>query len=316
MKNSLLVVYNTCGLSGKENSEWYIKSVRSILAQDHENFHVVISSCCNTQLTRQRLEEEFGDEVSYCYLDAVVPVNISSNFAVIETVKAMGEFSGYVYVDSGMNFENQTGVLSKAHQELIENDYGLLSIQASNDNGFKAWLGFDGPIVDQNFVIPPGRACNSHIHLFPNEFYKAYNGRLQPDIFVAYCTESTFSFFAAGIGKRWAILKDVIVHHDRGVDGATSGFDHTGPRRNPANNLLCGLDMDDILRRPDAWTSGFGYEEISGVFVHNPDMYDDLGNHKNPELLRKFLNDTMFLRTEVFSYSQFDTSRFVRGRIV
>jgi hypothetical protein len=273
-----------------------------------------MSSCCNLPITRKKVMDRFGDKISYCFLDEVVTVNISSNFAILQTVKQFGtEFAAYVYVDSGMNFEDQVDSLLKGYNSLIENDYGILSIQASNDNGFEGWLGFSGFVKEKNFEIPVGKACNSHIHIFSSAMFEAFNGRLQPDIFAAYCTESTFSFFTAAIGKRWAILKDVVIDHNRGVDGASFGFNHMGHKQDPSNNLLGGLDMNVILSNPEAWESGFGYEEINSVFMHNTAVYNNFGNNKNPERLRKFLLQSMFLDKSILDYDNMKNFKYIKG---
>ena len=47
-KNKILVVYNTCGFGRSENVEWYIDCINSILNQDFDGFHVVLSSCGNS----------------------------------------------------------------------------------------------------------------------------------------------------------------------------------------------------------------------------------------------------------------------------
>lgn len=313
MKNdNVLVVYNTCGLSGKENSQWYIDSIESILSQTLENMRVVMSSCCNSELTRERVFNHFGDRIFYYFIDQIVTVNISSNAAIIESVKRFGRFAAYIYVDSGMNFREQKTVLAQAYESFKLNNYGILSIQASNDNGFENWLGFTGYVQDNDFIIPVGRACNSHVHIFSDKIYESFERRLHPDIFAAYCTESVFSFITAAIGMRWAVMKDVVVEHNRGVDGATTGFDHTGPRRDPANNLLCGLDMRIILSNPEAWASGFGYEEINSVFIHNAGAYNADGKCNDPARLQKFLNKNVFLRVDQFDYDNVTNSSFIR----
>jgi len=315
MKNdSVLVVYNTCGLSGKENSQWYIDSIESILSQTLENIRVVMSSCCNSQFTRERVVKHFGDRISYCFLDQIVPVNISTNFAVIESVKRFGRFAAYVYVDSGMNFREQNTVLAQAYDAFKTNNYGILSIQASNDNGFENWFGFSEYVSDKDFVIPVGRACNGHILIFSDKIYASFERRLWPDIFVAYCTESIFSFIAAAVGTRWAVMKNIVIEHNRSVDGATSGFDHTGPRQDPANNLLADLDIRTILANPEAWLSGFGYEEINSIFPHNPNAYNVDGSCKNPERLRLFLNNNVFLKKHVFDYDNVINSQYIMGK--
>ena len=42
---SLMVVYNTCGLSGKENSSTYIRHIRTIMNQDLQEKKIVFSGC-------------------------------------------------------------------------------------------------------------------------------------------------------------------------------------------------------------------------------------------------------------------------------
>jgi hypothetical protein len=125
--------------------------------------------------------------------------------------------------------------------------------------------------------------------------YEAYDGKLIPDIFIAYCTESIFSFVSAGIEKKWLLLADTILDHLKSVDGATSGFHHQGPKGG-SNNLFEGLDIDEILKNPEAWESGFGYEEHCDYFPHNPDAYDENGFAKDPERLKAFIKENMYLK--------------------
>ena len=60
MKNKMLVVYNTCGFSGRESVDWYIKCINSILEQDFEDFRVVVSSVGNTVPVIKKLMSTFG----------------------------------------------------------------------------------------------------------------------------------------------------------------------------------------------------------------------------------------------------------------
>ena len=168
----------------------------------------------------------------------------------MKAVEEYGEFDSYLYVDSGIDFGNNKNVLTESYDLLRSGPNGMITIQASNDTGFKEWFGIQGTIKDENFEIPVGRACNLHTQLFSNEIFKAYDNKIIPDIFIAYCTESVFSFVSAGVSQKWIILKDIVLEHLKSVDGATSGFHHIGPRGDSTNNLFGGLDIREIVKNP------------------------------------------------------------------
>lgn len=298
-----LIVYNICGISGRENVAWYIDSIKSILRQKGE-FDVVVSSCLSLTSTRSILKKEFGEKISIVCIDEKVPVNITFNSTVREIVKYKGEYDYYLYVDSGMNFGYDDTIILNVDKLIETGEYSIATIQASNDNGFKPWLGLEGFVTKNDLVVPPGGACNAHLFAFSNHYFKKFDNKLWPDIFAAYCTESVFSYMAAATGKRWVILKDKIVYHLKGqhADGASSGFDHVGTRGQAWNNLLAGLDMNQILNQPEAWNSGFGYEECNKIFMHNPEAFDAEGNCKDPERLLNFMKTFMFLPEKVLNY--------------
>ena len=301
-KNRMLVVYNTCGFGRREHVEWYIDCINNILKQDFDGFHVVLSSCGNSLPVVKRMLAEFKDKISFNFTNQRITVNQSFNHTVQKTVERLGEFETYLYVDSGINFRNQTDALSKAWDLYKSGPYGMVTLQASNDTGFGPWFDHEGHFTE-NFEIPIGRACNLHTQLFSNEIYKAYDDKIIPDIFIAYCTESVFSFVAAGVSQKWIILKDLVLEHLKSVDGATAGFHHIGPRGDSTNNLFAGLDIHKIVADPEAWDSGFGYEEMQGVFPHNSEMYEN-GFAKEPERLKEFIRKNMFLKQNEFDYDK------------
>tara|TARA_R110002020_G_scaffold149972_3_gene326453 strand:+ start:8721 stop:9677 length:957 start_codon:yes stop_codon:yes gene_type:complete len=302
-KNKMLVVYNTCGFGRQEKVEWYIDCLNNILNQEFEDFQVVVSSCGNSVPVIKELLQAFGTRIAYNFINERITVNQSFNHTVQESVKRYGEFDSYLYVDSGINFRDNKDVLTKTYELYKSGPYGMVTVQASNDTGFKEWLNIDGAITGENLVLPVGRACNLHTQLFSNEILQAYDTKIIPDIFVAYCTESVFSFVAAGAGQKWVILKDLVLEHLKSVDGATSGFSHIGPKGDSTNNLFGGLDIREIVANPEAKDSGFGYEEMQGVFPHDPDKYED-GFVKEPARLKEFIRTNMFLNKEAFDYAK------------
>ena len=91
-------------------------------------------------------------------------------------------------------------------------------------------------------------------------------GKIIPDVFAAYCTESTFSFLTAAVASKWIILKDLQVKHLKGVDGASSSQPHGSlVYGNSWNNLLYGRDARDFIFNQDAIQSGLGYEECNKI---------------------------------------------------
>jgi hypothetical protein len=310
MKNKILVVYNTCGFSGRESVEWYIDCVNNILKQQFDGFHVVISSCGNSLRVVKRLVQEFKGRVSFNFTNERITVNQSFNHTVQKCVDQFDEFDSYLYVDSGINFRDNIYTLKDTWDLYKSGPYGMVTLQASNDTGFGPWFNIKGHIVDEHFEIPIGRACNLHTQLFSNEIFKAYDRKIIPDIFVAYCTESVFSFVAAGVSQKWIIMKDLVLEHLKSVDGATSGFHHIGPRGDSTNNLFGGLDIREIVKQPEAWDSGFGYEEMQGVFPHDREKYKD-GFVEVPERLKEFIRINMFLNKKTFDYDKLKY-KFVR----
>jgi len=309
-KNKLLVVYNTCGFSGREPVDWYIDCIRNLLNQDLDGVKVVLSSCGNSGGAIKKLFEAFGRDIVYNLINDRITVNMSFNHTVAKCVEKFGEFEGYLYIDSGINFRDNPTVLSKAYELFKSDNYGMVTVQASNDNGFPQWIGVDKFVEDENFVIPVGRACNLHTQIFSNEIFKAFDNKIIPDIFVAYCTESVFSFLAAATNQRWVILKDVVAEHLKSVDGATCGFDHTGPKGDNKNNLFANLDIYEICKDPEALASGFGYEEMQGVLHHDPAKYDEAGMVEDSERLKEFIRTRIFLNEEQFNYDAI-THKFV-----
>ena len=311
MKNKLLVVYNICGFSRREPVDWYIDCLKNILNQDFEDCRLVVSSCGNNMETIKKLLGTFGNQISYNFINDRITVNMSFNHTVRRCVEEFGEFEGYMYLDSGINFRDDKTVLQQAYNLYKSGNYGMVTIQASNDNGFKEWFGIDGFIEKEDFIVPIGRACNLHTQIFSNEIFKAFNNKIIPDIFVAYCTESVFSFLNAAVGQSWVIKKDLILDHLKSIDGATCGFDHTGPRGDNKNNLFAGLDIYEICKDPEALPSGFGYEEMQGVLHHDKTTYNKDGTAKHPERLREFIRTRIFLNNEQFDYNKL-VNKFVK----
>lgn len=297
-----LIVYNICEI-GHRNCDWYVNCVDNLLKLDHSRYHVVISGCRVSQETKDRLHEKYKGTVSLSFTENFIPVNMTFNLAVQQCVKRFGSFDGYLYIDSGVDVQGNRDLLNQMEERFVTDRYSMVTAQTDTDHGHH-WFNEDhvhNPYIKgEDFVMPVGKCCNLHVQLFSNDLLNAY-GRLIPDIFVAYCTESVFSFLNAGIQKQWVIIKDVILTHIKEKDGATQSYDHAGPRKEHWNNLYGMSDMSDIINDPLAKEVGLGYEELNGVLLHDPALYDENGHCNNMDL-KKYIKDKLFLQPDQLQY--------------
>ena len=63
--NKVLTVFNTCGISGRENVDHYVKAIKGIVDQKFEGHQVALSSCKNSPDTIQHLRQNLGNSITY-----------------------------------------------------------------------------------------------------------------------------------------------------------------------------------------------------------------------------------------------------------
>ena len=273
LRNNILIVYNTCGLSGKENADHYLGRINNLLNQDLDDFRVVVSDCCSSKQTSDKL-----------------PLCITMNSTVINSIKHFGEFDAYLYVDSGVDIKNKKDV--KELWQLLRSDptYGLVAAQTDDDNGYSWW-----GINPKQLIIPVGKTVNLHCQLYSNEYFKAY-GKLLPDIFAADSHESIYTFLTAAIGLQFVLHPDIVVNHVTAIDGPSSGFGR-------GNHLF--LSPKTIKQICDeGHPLGFGYEEFANVCVHDQNLYKNNVFLHNPKPLYEFLLNNVFLSKAIFDYDK------------
>lgn len=309
MNKKYLVVYNTCGISGKDNSDYYISAINTIRSQNYDNYVLALSSCLNKN-------EHIEKVLNNCNVDFVnrindvLPVNITFNDTVRECIKEYGEFEGYLYLDSGIKF-TENNQLKTLFEEFESGNFGMVSSQVDNDFGW-VWFGryeHSNTILTENLLVPVGKACNLHCQIFSKEIFNEY-GNVIPDIFKSYCTESVFSFVNAAIKKQWIITSKVRVHHafnvpdglpddGDGLDGHSSGF------RAPHgtwDDVYSPYSMEQIVSLPEGTDCGFGYEELRRIKMHREDCFDENQLCKNDEL-RKFIKKYLYRNEKDFNYN-------------
>jgi|SaaInlV_100m_DNA_2_1039680.scaffolds.fasta_scaffold14761_2 hypothetical protein len=303
-KYDFLIVYNTCGIRSDQTAQ-YIRSLQSIRASKTDfKFKLVMSSCLNQQPCRQVINEIFADDVSIIPIDHPYTVNITYNISCQLMINEYGAFKGYLYIDSGVDFLDNEDALDKLFSSFIDNNYGILSAQVNEDHGLHHSKGGSFPIVDVNYIMPLGGSVNGHVDLFSHDIYERYE-KVWPDVFKAHCTESTFSFIAASVNKKQAVLKDVILTHRVAVDGASLSSPRWSPENgNTWNNLLFNRDVNDFINDSKAIKSGLGYEECQSIMMHSSEAYDNNQQSLYPEELANCIEKYFYTTSDEINYKQ------------
>lgn len=302
-----LIVYNICGISGKDNTDYYIEAINSITRQTFKKYKLIVSSCLNPSDQIRRIE-------TFCQIDMInvinetLTVNTTFNQAVHVGVEHFGKPKGVLYLDSGIKFtsNDQLGLLVKLFES---GNYGMASAQVDADMGWN-WFGLpENCSVEKNFIVPLGKAVNLHCQIFHIDIFLEFNN-IMPDIFRSYCTESTFSFLNASVGMEWIASGNYLKVHHRvnflkvggtdGIDGHSIGFK---PPPGTWNDCWEPYDINSIIADPEASACGFGYEECRSVLNHNKKCYINDRFCKDPSRLSRFIKKNIFRDINNFDYS-------------
>ena len=317
--NKTLVVYNTCGVTGRANDNYYLYAIDSLLKQNFDNYAVAVSSCMNSQATRDTIQSNFKQYISYNFIDELVPVSVSFNHTVLKCIEKYGEFESYIFVDSGINLNKKPNVVRQVYELFKSGSYGMVSARAENDTGLWEWFDSGKHIDDreshsklfvkEHLKIPVGKAFNLHLQLFSNKIYKEYGNKILPDIFAGQCMESTFSFLCSAIKSNWIIHQDIELEHLTGMDGASSGFwphlwEQQGNKK--WDHLFRTKEsIIDIIERGKKY--GMGYEEISNIVLHDESQFDENEFCVNDEL-KEYIKNNLFLSRELLDYGKIQHS--------
>jgi hypothetical protein len=317
----LAIIYNTCGIYSKSdpgphrqfrgedyNLNFYIKAINSILQQNYTDYELIVSSLVAT--------------------NELHPVNVTFNNTARKATEHFGPFTDYMYYSSDVTFIKNND-LSNLYNLHSSGPYGITCPRPTNDSGVFSIFGIGKPpvfgekdesaqnILFQNgdLIIPIGKSWNCHLAIFNSKIFKNMNEKIIPDIFASYCTESTFSYLTACLQQKFIISKDVIIDHEADLDGNSAGFkpQKTKYKDAPWQHLYRSpKTMIEILSNPEAFESGFGYEEINNIFPHNRNMYDAEGNHKDPTRLLNFIKDNIYLNEKSLNYDKIKCQTFWR----
>lgn len=315
----LLVVYNTYGQASHQ-IPFYVDSLRSILWQstfaDNE-FKVVISACCPSNMWQIQSTNTFGDALSYSFIGDNVPLSVSFNHSVDKMISHFGEFDDFLYLDSGITLWDplqRFDAMATLYAIHKNGNHAITAAMPSNDDG-RQWWGIE--YGEEDFVFPVGKCTNMHAQIFSKDWKTAYN-RVLPDVFASHCMESAFSGMAAAIHRKYVLTPRVHLLHAHSMDGASLGSRQPDSDRRPMSTMFetGGLffktkrTVDDMYR--DGVELGFGIEECKEPWKHRPECFDENGFAKDPRL-KDFYRDNLYLKKEEFDYDLMNC-QFIPGK--
>lgn len=302
----MLIVYNICGLSGRENIDYYLEALDSINNQNINWYtrEVLVSACCVSEKTIEeiiKLKSSFKFPLYINHITDKLPVNVTFNHSVLEYKKRHPFLAGYCYVDSGIKF-NTPEDINNLNKLFASGPYSMVASRVEND--FIDY--FEQPNFDSDWIVPLGKAVNLHCQIFSHEYFQFYN-RLMPDIFYGHCSESVLSFMAAAIRSKWIVSKDVVVKHKLDLDGQSTCANISEHATKKPTWLhpfkISEYSFCERLMGNRAKSLGLGYEECRGIMMHNENCYDSDNYAKNPDL-KEYIKENLFLTKEEFDYDK------------
>lgn len=294
-----LIIYNICGLSGKDNYTVYREALRLILMQNGigTEDEVIVSGCMVQEHVKKKMIDEYGKRCHFLWIDESLPLNVTFNKAVIEGEKLLGPFRTFLYVAADVFmrdpiYGSNSGMEVQCLVEDLESGpIGMLCPTMQHDTGYHFWK-WD-PIPGHIRTLAVGQAVNGHCVLFSRKLFEAY-GKTFSDIFCNHTSESVWSFLCAAIKLNLAITGRVTFANLVSLDGPSVGWRHQFLFHEPRS-------MQQIYAEGKAF--GFGWEEVQPALgcLHDPAQFDEKGFSIN-EKLYPFIRDNLYLSKEKFDY--------------
>ena len=305
MSAETLLVYNLCGLQ-RDNTKQWIANIEDLL-QDDDEFDFCISACNLKEETKKYFKEYFKHrKVKLHFVNDILPVNVTFNFACM----LHPNYKYYVYCASDIRRNAQEKIITKLKQFHIENNNAITAAYVLNDAlPFTQSHYKDELKIGKNVTFKPGEAFNCHFVMF-DSLIKKKTGKIMPDIFASWCTESVFFYICSALEKNMGMLNSISVslfhpQADQDLDGNSSGF---SVGKGPEHLFKSKLTVHERLMSEEAFKVGFGYEEVNDLFKHNPRMYIGSRNG-NPSKLLGFIKKAIYLTDEEFNYKEIKHER-------
>jgi hypothetical protein len=316
MSKSILVVYNLCGIK-HDNIEMWLNFLEDIVNQDYPNFKLAISGCIVSENSKKRLEnfKNKHNNVILNFINDKLPVNVTFNHTIQICTEEFGIFDTYLYIASDIKFGNDRDILSKLIYLHSNSNSAIINALVDHDAGLEAAVAIEQLdelhklLETSHFIINIGKGVNGHVMMCDKEIYLQFNNKIIPDIFATHCTEATYCYIAASLGKKVLVHnKDIMLRHIGFADGHSAGFIEEIQYNDDISwkhLFKSSLPAEKRLLSEEAKASGFGYGEWKNpkLLPRDESMYDENEDHIEPKKLLDFLKTGIYLTKEEFDYN-------------
>lgn len=312
----ILTIFNTFANLKNESDaqiQGYIDGLSSILMQKGVDQDIVLSSCLNTVACRNHLMDYFEDSITYSFINEIQPLPVTVNLTALKmtSFKGRGGYDAYLYVDSGVRFEEEFQLANLVHIHR-DNKAGMTSALTDTDTGLFEACGWGSHIDDHRdidkyftngvYQFKIGQACSLHLQLFDRAIYDTFNERIYTDIWASHCSESCFSHICASICKPYIITNEVKVRHLIGMDGASGGFSPAEWVRRGNNRLDHPYKTRSIFEIfQEGQSKGLGFQEFGGGVIAPKDKFSPEGFALD-DSLKYYIKDHLFLNRNQLDY--------------
>ena len=306
-KKDLLIIFNIFGVQSDQDNQVnnYIKSLEQLFwlieSSNNANIRVVVGANLVTNYCIERLKSAFVDKITIFKFNSRYTCQMVTNKAVLASMNYFKEeYESFFYLSSGLTFPKKNDLFDIIIAKMKTKKFGILQIQVNDDHGYHfigkgefGWVDID---FTQDYNIPPGNHANFHaavIHKDMQEFY----GLSVTDIHGKCGMESVLSYCCAALRKKYTLLGNYCLIHDRASDAITAANpknlppsefvfeDSNGFNFIPCRTQMFNRDKTAIARDDEALSCGIGYypgplsnnePDWNGVILkHNPDKFDD-----------------------------------------
>jgi hypothetical protein len=300
----------------------WIEHIDSILSQSSRNFDLVLSGCVISDGSKGSLinhiegkKDLSGVDVFVDFIDELHPVNVTFNHSCIKCSKE-NDYSGYLFLSSDIKLtkENDLERMFKFH---YENNLGISNFIVDNENWIPSHISTEywARLQEEHSDFPFGLSINCDCMIFDRDIFKAY-GKVIPDIFRSWCTESVFPFICASLNKKHTCHNNsLVVHHAIDRREGSSSIAKTGCEKGCDDLYRSSKTVWERLLNREAHECGFGYAEchfnihrftrehnLKMYLVHNSDAYISDYLPKDPQRLRNFISTAIYLTQEELDY--------------
>ncbi len=319
MTDKFLVIYNCCGVS-KTNIDMWSDHIDSILKQKECNFDLVISGCMVSEEGQSTLigklsNLDFKNNIFINFINELHPINVTFNNSCI-LCSEIENYRGFLFMSSDIKFLNDDD-FKRMFNFHIEHNVGISNFIVDNENWIPKHISLEfwNILQNQHADFPFGHTINCDCVIFDSSIYETY-GKLMPDIFRSWCTESVFPFLCASVNKTHKCHDtSLIVHHATDKREGSSVISSTGCEKGCDDLYRSSKTVWERLLNKEAYECGFGYAEshhdihtftrehrLKMYLMHNKDAYIEDYMPKDTKRLVDFLRGAIFLNNDELDY--------------